>query len=320
MTVENACARLKKITLPKQGDNKPTSSDVNMGTILFELYVIFKEFESHRQHLAPESVNSKTKDFHKWFIRGVTHWLDISVYKAVKRIEKAIEIDQLQPADDKIKYSTSAIDTLSIFYQIEKFWQDLDWPDIDASYAFLTKIVDGTYQCCVFYADTMLSRMENLQKSIRNLDGNKFKVTTEWCLSINNIEHIVQSVPSIIKKLNVGEVIKKLEDSRGSEHAAKCDLALKLLRANQKEILHSKHSTLIEFVVKKMSSTIAPALLAASENLHQNPTLLDQLISYLDDSLKILDADLTETNFKSVLTLLWSNLLAIANDIIQANV
>lgn len=73
---------------------------------------------------------------------GVTHWLDISIVKALNRIVKAIELDQLQAVDDAVKYSSSAVDTLAIFYQIKIFWQQLDWPDIEGSYTFVAKIID----------------------------------------------------------------------------------------------------------------------------------------------------------------------------------
>lgn len=80
--------------------------------------------------------------FHGWFMPGVTHWLAISVIKALKRIEKAIELDELKAVDDSVKYSSSAVDTLAIFYQIKIFWQQLDWPDAEGSYTFVAKIVD----------------------------------------------------------------------------------------------------------------------------------------------------------------------------------
>lgn len=321
MTVENACARLNKIPLPKHGDNKSISEngEENMGTSLFELYLIYKEFESNRSALAPDSTNSK-KEFHKWFINGVAHWLHISVYKALKRIKKAIELDNLTPTDEKVKYSTSAIDTLSIFYQIEKFWQQLDWPDIEGSYTFLIKIVDDICECCAFYVDTMFSRIGNLQKVQKTSNDKRFEVTTQWCVAINNIEYIIQSLPTFVKELKVDEVIKKLQDCRGPEEMAKCDQTLKQLMTNHKEILGKKLSSLIDIAVKEMCSTLSTLLMRAAENLHEDSKLLDQLIMYLEESLKKLDTEMTETNFKSTFIVLRAKVLTTANEIIQANV
>lgn len=80
--------------------------------------------------------------FHYWFYGGVAQWLDIAVFKAHTRIEKAVELDKLVPEDDTVKYSSSAIDTLQIFYQIKVFWDQLAWPDAEGSYTFVAKIID----------------------------------------------------------------------------------------------------------------------------------------------------------------------------------
>lgn len=56
--------------------------------------------------------------YHIWFHLGVAHWLDIAMYKAMQRIEKAVDLDELIPVDASVKYSSSAVDTLSIFYQV----------------------------------------------------------------------------------------------------------------------------------------------------------------------------------------------------------
>lgn len=116
------------------------------------------------------------------------------------RIEKAIELDRLQPVDDSVKYSSSAVDTLAIFYQIKIFWQQLAWPDVEGKYMFVAKIVDDICRCCVFYADRMSARLEGLGDvtSVYQTDQ-QFVVTREWCLAINNIDYIRQSLSPFVK-------------------------------------------------------------------------------------------------------------------------
>lgn len=72
----------------------------------------------------------------------MAQWLDIALYKALQRVERAAELDNLQPVDHTVKYSSSAVDTLAIFYQIKTFWKQLDWPDVEGSYTFVAKIID----------------------------------------------------------------------------------------------------------------------------------------------------------------------------------
>ena len=64
--------------------------------------------------------------FHLWFHAGVAQWLDIALYKALQRIKKAVEIDHLVPVDSSVKYSSSAVDTLAIFYQVQYLWFEVE--------------------------------------------------------------------------------------------------------------------------------------------------------------------------------------------------
>lgn len=76
--------------------------------------------------LCPGEIESlQITNFHTWFHRGVAQWLDIALYKALQRIQKAVEIDQLNPVDASVKYSSSAVDTLAIFYQVgRRGWEE----------------------------------------------------------------------------------------------------------------------------------------------------------------------------------------------------
>lgn len=88
----------------------------------------------------------KVQNYFEWFRAGVAHWLDIAVHKALKRIDRAVEFDTLQAVDNTVQYSSSAVDTLTIFYQIKVFWTQLAWPDVEGSYTFIGKIIDVSDQ------------------------------------------------------------------------------------------------------------------------------------------------------------------------------
>lgn len=65
------------------------------------------------------------RNFYRWFHGGVAQWLDIAVFKALQRIEKAVQLDDLVPVDATVKYSSSAVDTLTIFYQVNSVFIEL---------------------------------------------------------------------------------------------------------------------------------------------------------------------------------------------------
>ena len=68
----------------------------------------------------PEEENNKIKLalFYTWFETAVDRWLDIALYKAMIRIGKAVSLDNLQTVDSMVKYSSSAVDTVTVFYQV----------------------------------------------------------------------------------------------------------------------------------------------------------------------------------------------------------
>lgn len=111
----------------------------------------------------------KVQSYHEWFRAGVAHWLDIAVYKALKRIDRAVEFDTLQAVDNSVQYSSSAVDTLTIFYQIKVFWTQLAWPDIEGSYTFIAKIIDVSPKVAISRLRTQLmsSDFENIFSTSR---------------------------------------------------------------------------------------------------------------------------------------------------------
>ena len=79
---------------------------------------------------------------HVWFNKAVARWLDIALYKAMQRIIKAVELDDMSPVDSLVKHSSSAVDIRTVLMQIKTFWAQLSWPDVESSYAYISKILD----------------------------------------------------------------------------------------------------------------------------------------------------------------------------------
>ncbi|KAJ6638361.1 Protein unc-13 like 4B, partial [Pseudolycoriella hygida] len=318
--INDVCKNLKRLSLPDDRYQPlPEHEEVNMGTTLFELYLVLKRFAVLGTALSPIATEFKINQYHQWFTPGVTHWLDISVYKALIRIEKAIELDQLIPVDETVKYSSSAVDTLAIFYQIKIFWQQLDWPDAEGSYMFVGKIVDDICRCCVFYADRMSTRVEGLG-NVQNVYENKFEVTREWCLAINNIDYIRQSLSPFVKELRVDEIISKLSDYRSAMEAERCSDTLKNVIANALDTETNKIVELIEVVARKMSPPMRRFLTEGAELLHQDSNSMDRIMMYLEDSLQTLNAELNEVNFERILDAIWTELACILKELVQNNI
>ena len=53
-----------------------------------------------------------------------------------------MELDDLSPVDALVKHTSSAVDIRTVLMQIKTFWAQLCWPDVESSYAYISKILD----------------------------------------------------------------------------------------------------------------------------------------------------------------------------------
>ncbi|XP_037945402.1 protein unc-13 homolog 4B isoform X2 [Teleopsis dalmanni] len=308
-------ANMERLNVPDDRfEYLPNIDNVNMGTTLFELYIVLKRFLTLGKSLLPNE-QLDIENFYTWFIPGVTHWLDISILKALNRIDKAIELDRLKAVDETVKYSSSAVDTLAIFYQIKIFWQQLDWPDVEGAYTFVAKIVDDICRCCVFYAQRMSKRVEYLTKDNTEL----FIVSTEWCFAINNIDYICQSLPAFILELGANKVIEQLGEIRTHLESERCKATIQNVIDNALDTERNQIQELIAVVARKMAPSIKRFLAEGSEVLYKDSNSMEKLMNYMENSLSTLYNILNEVNFGRMLDCIWAELSIIMYDLIQSN-
>ena len=159
--VETSCDKLRPVIFASQ-KNDYVDDTMTTGTTLFELYLSLQEFSKLGQDLFKGTARpTEMSNNHTWFNRAVARWLDIALYKAMERITKAVEIDELAPVDEFVKHSSSAVDIKTVLVQIKTFWQQLSWPDVEASYAFISKILDVSIENITKHLPTRSSNYYN---------------------------------------------------------------------------------------------------------------------------------------------------------------
>ncbi|XP_022115122.2 protein unc-13 homolog 4B isoform X2 [Pieris rapae] len=295
------------------------SEPLAMGTTLFELYLALQRFLTLGQGLNETEWQSYSiSKFHSWFFGGVAQWLDIAAFKALTRIEKAVELDNLVPVDGNVKYSSSGVDTLAIFYQIKIFWQQLAWPDVEGCYTFVAKIIDDICRCCVFYSDKMATRVESVG-TISTVYEERFEVTTEWCVAINNIDYVRQSLTPFVEELGMDEIIQKMCEARSPLEAQRCRDTLHNVIANAIDTVKNKIVELLEVMIKKMMPSITRFLMEGAELLHQDCSSMDRVMRYLEANLDTLYQHLNNENFSRTLDIVWEQLGEVLYELIQAN-
>ncbi|XP_021939432.1 protein unc-13 homolog 4B isoform X2 [Zootermopsis nevadensis] len=318
--VTEVCKSLKPLKFNDRATDGICDNDpLLMGTTLFELYLIVQRFAVLGTGLCPvDSDVFNIHNFHLWFHAGVAQWLDIALYKALQRIKKAVEIDNLVPVDGSVKYSSSAVDTLAIFYQIKIFWKQLAWPDVEGSYTFVAKIIDDICRCSVFYADQMSGKVEGMGES-QNVYEKKFEVTNEWCLAINNIDYVQQSIQPFVGELGMEEIVTSLANFRSQTAADHCQRTLQLVIDNAVDTVGNKILELLEKVAEKMAPAINRFLLEGAELLKQENNCVDRLMKYLDDNLLTLHSHLNTDNFSRILSIIWENLSHTMYELVESN-
>ncbi|CAH2982555.1 unnamed protein product [Chilo suppressalis] len=295
------------------------SEPLAMGTTLFELYLTLQRFLTLGQGLnETEWNNYAISKFHSWFFGGVAQWLDIAAYKALTRIEKAVDLDNLVPVDTNVKYSSSGVDTLAIFYQIKIFWQQLAWPDIEGCYTFVAKIIDDICRCCVFYSDKMADRVDNVGK-VTTVYEERFEVTNEWCVAINNIDYVRQSLEPFVEELGMDDIIQKMCEAKSPIEAQRCKETLQNVIANAIDTVKNKIVDLLEVMVKKMMPSIKRFLIEGAELLHQDCSSMERVMRYLEANLDTLYQHLNNENFSRTLDIVWEQLGEVLYELIQVN-
>ncbi|XP_020290678.1 protein unc-13 homolog 4B isoform X2 [Pseudomyrmex gracilis] len=318
--IEDVCARLKRIEVDST-DNE----ELSLGTTLFELYLMLQRYAVLGQILCAEGQleDMKIQNYYEWFRSGVAHWLDIAVYKALKRIDRAVEIDTLQAVDSSVQYSSSAVDTLTTFYQIKVFWTQLAWPDVEGSYTFIAKIIDDICKCSIAYADKMAKKAEITteleQLSQSSVYEKKFTISTAWCFAINNIDYIRISIAPLAKDLGLENIVEALREHRTHEEADRCRQTLHLIIDNAADTVKNKIIDLMEVVANKMSPAMNRYLIEGAELIDTTSNAMDRLLQYLDTNLTTLHDNLNEDNFNRVLLVIWEIMSQTLYELVDTN-
>jgi BAI1-associated protein 3 len=154
---------------------------------------------------------------------------------------------------------------------------------------------------------------------VHNIYEKKFVVTQEWCLAINNIDYIRNSLRPFVKDLGTDEIIAKLVDVRSAMGAKRCEETLENVIENALDTEKDRILRLIDTVAEKMSPVLRKFLAEGAEISHQDSNSMDRVMMYLEDSLKTLNSELNEGNFERMLDAIWREIEIIMEDIVQTN-
>jgi len=305
--IEETCDKLRPVIFSEMDNDKEyINNSMAIGTGLFELYLALQSIVKLGSELFPGPEASRemfeVQESHIWFNKAVARWLDIALYKAMQRIIKAVELDDLSPVDDLVKHSSSAVDIRTVLMQIKTFWAQLSWPDVESSYAYISKILDDVCKTTIFYADKMVERVSREQNN-----NGKFRVSKSLCLAINNIDHVLQYIQPFVAELGYEPTLSGLSSLNGDMVANSCRRTLTTLIQNAMENVENKILEVLEDVGEKMAPVIKDFLLKTTNLMTYAARDKNSLLNFLDENLVLLKDNLTDDNFQRILAVIWES-------------
>lgn len=181
----------------------------------------------------------------------------------------------------------------------------------------------------------MASKVDGMG-DIENIYEKKFEVTNEWCLAINNIDYVRETLEPFTNDLGMEEIIKKILELKSPVDAQRCRDTLNIVISNAIDTVRNAIIELLETVVQKVANELiaklvstvrcfqmAPSmkrlLIEGAELCNQDNNSIDRLMSYVDRNLETMHRELNEENFNRTLEIVWDMLSQTLDEIIQTN-
>jgi len=290
-------------------------------TSIFELYVSLKTFQDMKKVIPDEDrLEGPIDNFHKWFEVGVHNWLGLAKSKSIKRIKKAVELDEVRVVEgSRLMHSQSAVDVTWCLSQICVFWSRLQWPDIDGVYVFLTQIANIITSCATEYADIVLDMLRKVD--YYEGQGAEFDINEKLCVTMNNLEHVLDFLDTIPEVLDFESVLIGLSKKYGESRLQNLRDTLDCIMDGAKEDMRQRLDQIIVKTGERMKGEIIKKLYhvcnAAMEE--DDPyELADGVLSYIDSNLITLSNCLLAPAFDRCLINVWEVFLFGMEEVVRS--
>jgi len=235
----------------------------------------------------------------------------------MNRIKKAVQLDNLRPVDQYVQRSSSAVDTAHVFHQIQIFWNQLAWPEVEGSYTFIAKILDDLCRCIICYGEIMCRKVEQLEKGKSR--GDKYEISDELCSAVNNIEYVGQEMAPICDKLGTAQILAGLAELKGESIGSQCRRTLETVMENAHENISNKVYEILEQVGHKIKPALERLLREGAETASEEEGV-GKLMKYLDDNLIKLKNRTSQGGFEKIFVIIWENASVALHNLVRINI
>ncbi|GIY76723.1 protein unc-13 homolog D [Caerostris extrusa] len=262
-------------TIEAEPDESLESEYMVTATAMFELYMALQEFIKFRDNLPTDE-------------RKKSNTGKLSSLVQRRRVSLVAFLDNY------VKHSTSAVDTATCFVQIKEFWRQLSWPDPAGSFTFVMKVIEIICEGTVYYAKLCQQKLQKITEADPQND-----VTEKLCITVNNMEYVLQTLRPLEDELGVEQIIKTLNLNQGGCTANQC-----------RETIYDLINKSEDDVTGKIFSIICGMVEKAIRPLLEN----------LDTTLRTLYSNLLLANFERLLDMMWTVLMHELMETAQSNI
>uniref|UniRef100_F7FY87 BAI1 associated protein 3 n=2 Tax=Monodelphis domestica TaxID=13616 RepID=F7FY87_MONDO len=245
--------------------------------------------------------------FHTQFLPAIRLWLQTLRDKMRQRLQRAVEVDKLEPVDPTSKNSSSAAEAALCFSQNQELWAQLAWAESAEALDLVTQLTEDICEAALHYPELLRKKVDTRPLALGEA------VSEPLCIALNNVEHVRKAT---------GQVLRSLEwPEPGGGSPGGLPRALKNRLLAMDEDLQREARNMIAHLTAKMVGDIKKYVqhISLSPDSIQNEEAIAPLMKYLDDKLILLSDSLVKENLCRVLEALWDLLLQVILQALGAN-
>ncbi|CAK8687755.1 unnamed protein product [Clavelina lepadiformis] len=316
-TMSEVNKHISRVKDPNEVDTERRSSS------LFHLYVKIREIiEASGGKISLSS--SSTSQYQDWFRPALLRWLQMSRNRTRRLMTKAVELDSVTRLDDIVKHTSSAVDTIGCLTGVVTFWSNLQWPDPVDAYTIALRLTDDMASSIESYADLIHRKLSSVGFFD---DEGQFDVTEELCLALNNLQYVKSFLDDLPDKMGFAEMARFVGQHPEGPGEERVTETFSSLMKSAQIGMRKKINSVTSQVGAKMKPDVLKYLRAFAQEVtqsgsgagfHENSDggmrrdlgkkadhAIRDLMSYLDNNIRMLRDWLCEPNFRRILEVLW---------------
>uniref|UniRef100_A0A9J7YTR2 Unc-13 homolog D (C. elegans) n=1 Tax=Cyprinus carpio carpio TaxID=630221 RepID=A0A9J7YTR2_CYPCA len=280
--------------------------DQPLANALFPVYLTLQAIHKDKAFLQKRGKLLQLTSFHEDFRDALPYWLNKAFSTTIERVEKAVQVDQLQPLQTggvPIKHSSSAVDIAACLHPVAQLWEQLSWPDPEEAFMLMVKLTEDVCKIASMYCKMLKTRVKAL-----SVDSDRESAIKMLCVVVNDLEHLHTVLTSLPQQLRWAGLRERTRHVIGD---AQFQNTLPSQLQRTQSSLNREIRSAVETLGKKLNKDIETHVrsMASRQRLPSRSTedAVVPLMKYLEKELQYMNENLVQENFNSLLTPLWMN-------------